>query len=316
MAKKKPIPQIVKDIRAFKPNPPNWAQQKIISYSQLSMYTECPKKWSLQYKEGHKQFTSNIHTVFGTALHEVLQHYLNVMYEVSGAEADRIEIYDMFQEKLREEYTTQYKKNNNQHFSTPQELRQFFEEGKEIIRDFSKNKGKYFSKKGWHLVGCEIPVQISPVPSKPHVIFNGFLDVVMYHEITDTIKIIDIKTSRQGWNKSQKQDELKQFQLILYKKFLSDLFDIDPKKIEIEYFIVKRQVYEHEDYVIKRIQTFSPPSGKIKIKKSTDTLYKFISEAFDQNHGYKEVDLQPTPNDKCKWCPFHKTHLCSATFTK
>ncbi len=153
MAKKKKVPQIVKDIRNFKPQEINWATQKIISYSQLSMFTECPKKWSLQYREGHKQFTSTIHTVFGSALHEVLQHYLDVMYEKSGAEADRINTYDMFEEKLREEYTTQYKKNKNQHFSNPQELRQFFDEGIEIIRDFSKNKSKYFSKRGWWLVG-------------------------------------------------------------------------------------------------------------------------------------------------------------------
>ena len=313
MAKKKKIPQIVKDIRNFKPQEINWATQKIISYSQFSMFTECPKKWSLQYREGHKQFTSTIHTVFGTALHEVLQHYLDVMYEKSGAEADRINTYDMFEEKLREEYALQYKKNNYQHFSNPQEIRQFFEEGIEIIRDFAKNRSKHFSKRGWWLVGCEVPIQITPNPLKPNVIYNGFLDVVMYHEPTDTFKIIDIKTSRQGWNDKVKKDELKQFQLILYKKFFSELFNVDPKKIEIEYFIVKRQLYEHEDFVIKRIQTFSPPSGKIKQKRAEDALQTFITEAFDKE-GYKEVEHQPRENNNCKWCPFHKTHLCSATY--
>jgi len=315
MAKKKKIPQIVKDIRNFKPQEINWATQKVISYSQFSMFTECPKKWSLQYREGHKQFTSTIHTVFGTALHEVLQHYLDVMYEKSGAEADRINTYDMFEEKLREEYALQYKKNNYQHFSNPQEIRQFFDEGIEIIRDFAKNRSKHFSKRGWWLVGCEVPIQITPNPLKPNVIYNGFLDVVMYHEPTDTFKIIDIKTSRQGWNDKVKKDELKQFQLILYKKFFSELFNVDPKKIEIEYFIVKRQLYEHEDFVIKRIQTFSPPSGKIKQKRAEDALQTFITEAFDKE-GYKEVEHQPRENNNCRWCLFHKTHLCSATSQK
>lgn len=315
MAKKKKIPQIVKDIRNFKPQEINWATQKVISYSQFSMFTECPKKWSLQYREGHKQFTSTIHTVFGTALHEVLQHYLDVMYEKSGAEADRINTYDMFEEKLREEYALQYKKNNYQHFSNPQEIRQFFDEGIEIIRDFAKNRSKHFSKRGWWLVGCEVPIQITPNSLKPNVIYNGFLDVVMYHEPTDTFKIIDIKTSRQGWNDKVKKDELKQFQLILYKKFFSELFNVDPKKIEIEYFIVKRQLYEHEDFVIKRIQTFSPPSGKIKQKRAEDALQTFITEAFDKE-GYKEVEHQPRENNNCRWCLFHKTHLCSATSQK
>ena len=57
MPKKKVIPQIVKDVRAFKPKEIDWANQKLISYSQFSIYNECPKKWSLQYVEGHKQFT-------------------------------------------------------------------------------------------------------------------------------------------------------------------------------------------------------------------------------------------------------------------
>jgi hypothetical protein len=30
--------------------------------------------------------------------------------------------------------------------------------------------------------------------------------------------------------------------------------------------------------------------------------------------GYKEVDHQPLENNNCKWCPFYKTHHCSATF--
>jgi RecB family exonuclease len=313
MAKKKKIPQIIKDIRNFKPQEINWATQKIISYSQLSMFTECPKKWSLQYREGHKQFTSTIHTVFGSALHEVLQHYLDVMYEKSTVGADRINTYDLFEEKLREEYTTQYKKNKNQHFSTPQELRQFFEEGIEIIRDFAKNKGKYFTKRGWWLVGCEVPIQVTPNPLKPNVIYNGFLDIVMYHEPTNTFKIIDIKTSKSGWNDKTKKDELKQFQLILYKKFFSEIFGVDEKNIEIEYFIVKRQLWESEDFVIKRIQTFSPPSGKTKQKRAGDTLQTFIIEAFTKE-GYKEVEHQPKVNNNCKWCNFYKTHLCSATF--
>jgi len=315
MGKKKKIPQIVKDIRNFKPNEIDWINQKVISYSQFSMFTECPKKWSLQYREGHKQFTSTIHTVFGTALHEVLQHYLTVMYEESGAEADRINTYDMFEEKLREEYKTQYKKNNNQHFSSPQELREFFDDGIEIIRDFAKNKGKYFSKRGWWLVGCEIPIQISPDKSKPNVVYNGYLDVVLYHEPTNTFKIIDIKTSKSGWNDKTKKDELKQFQLVLYKKFFSEIFGIDEKKIEVEFFIVKRHLYEHEDFVIKRIQTFSPPSGKIKQKRVGEALNKFITEAFT-DEGYKEVDHIPLENNNCKWCSFYKTHLCSATFQK
>ena len=315
MAKKKKVPQIVQDIREFKPLPINYAYQKNISYSQFSLFHDCPKRWSLHYKEGHKVFNSSIHTVFGTALHEVIQHYLDVMYDKSGAEADRINTYELFQDALREEYKKQYKANNNQHFSSPVELRQFFDEGIEIIRDFSKNRNKHFTKRGWWLVGCEVPIQLAPDSDRPNVIYKGFLDVVMYHEPTDTFKIIDIKTSRSGWNNKVKKDELKQFQLILYKKYFSEIFNIDPKKIEIAYFIVKRQLWESKDFVIKRIQSFSPPSGKTKMKRAGLAIQNFLDGAFDYKSKYKEVEHQPVENNNCRWCPYHKTHLCKATFS-
>ena len=311
MRKKPPV--ILKEVREKQLPQIDYATQKSISYSQMSMFNECPKKWSLQYREGHKQFTSSIHTVFGTALHETLQHYLTVMYEQSGAAADRLNTSEFLEEKLREEYKAQYKANNNQHFVSPDELREFYEDGVAIIREFSKDKTKYFGKRGWHLVGCEIPIVVTPNPKLQNVMFQGYLDVVLYHEPTNKIKIIDIKTSRQGWGKKEKSDENKQLQLITYKKYFSELYNFPIENIEIEFMIVKRKIFESDTYVIKRVQQFKPASGKVKLNKATKSIEAFIEQAFDRN-GFKNVDHQPKINGNCKWCPFHKTHLCSATY--
>ena len=48
---------------------------KRISYTQVSMYNECPWKWKLNYIDNHREFKGNINTLFGTAMHEVLQKY-------------------------------------------------------------------------------------------------------------------------------------------------------------------------------------------------------------------------------------------------
>jgi hypothetical protein len=79
LAKKK-APKVVREIQNNKPQEVNFAYEKNISYSQLSMYSQCPKKWALQYRDGHKVSEQSIHMVFGTALHETLQWYLDVMY--------------------------------------------------------------------------------------------------------------------------------------------------------------------------------------------------------------------------------------------
>jgi len=312
LAKKKKIPSIVKEIQSFKPDEINFAYQKNISYSQLSMYTQCPKKWSLQYREGHKVYEQSIHMTFGTALHETIQHYLDVMYGVSGAEADRINLTEYFEDRLRDLYKEGYQKNEG-HYSTPEQLREFFEDGIEILNFIKKKRGQFFSKKGWYLVGCEIPIIITPNKRYKNVIYQGFIDVVLYHEPTNTFKIIDIKTSTKGWGDKEKKDESKQFQLVLYKKYFSEQFNVSIDNIDIEFFIVRRKVWENADFPIGRVQLWKPASGKVKLNKATKNVEDFITQAFTQD-GYAEKEYEPVINDNCKWCPFFKTHLCSATF--
>ena len=312
MAKR--IPPIVKIIRNYKPEPINFGYQKNISYSQLSMFRSCPKKWALQYKEGHKKHTPSIHMVFGTAFHEVMQHYLDVMYDKSGAAADKINTKELLEDKLREEYLIQYKKNKKIHFSSSEEIREFFEDGVQILEWFKKNKGKYFNKKGWFLVGCEIPIAVIPNNSYKNVIYNGFLDVVMYHEPTDTFRIIDIKTSTKGWNSYAKKDEEKLFQLILYKKYFAKQFGLAEKSIDIQYIIAKRKIPEDAEFerMKWRIQEFIPSSEEKEIKKATKVLKEFINEAFDYN-GYKETFHVPRPSKwNCHFCAFKEdAKLCN-----
>ena len=313
MAKKK-VPQIVKDIQRNPPEPVNFAYEKNVSYSQASMYWQCPKKWALNYRDGHKVVEQSIHMTFGTALHETLQMYLDVMYNESGAAADRLDIYTIFEDALREEYQLQYKKNKGSHFSSSEELREFYDDGVEILKTFKKKKGQYFNKKGWYLVGCEIPVVMPPNKFYNNVIYQVYLDIVMYHEPTQTFKIIDIKTSTRGWNAKVKKDEDKQFQLILYKKFFSEQFNIPIGNIDIEFFILKRKVFNHPDYVIPRIQTFTPASGKVKLNKADKALNGFIEEVFDKK-GYKDKNYTPTPSKwNCTFCPFKdNSELCGVS---
>tara|TARA_Y100000389_G_scaffold149760_1_gene149201 strand:- start:28 stop:999 length:972 start_codon:yes stop_codon:yes gene_type:complete len=308
----KKIPNIVKEIRLNPPQEINFAYQKNISYSQMSIFRSCPHRWKLQYKDKIKRFTSSIHTVFGTAIHEVMQHYLDVMYEKSGAYADReIDIKELFHQKFIEEYQTQYKKNNNEHFSDASEMREFFEDGVNILDWFKKKRSRYFSKKGTYLVGCEIPIVIAPNKMYNNVLYMGYLDVVTYNENTNTFKIIDIKTSTKGWNDYSKKDENKQFQLLLYKQYFSEQYGIPLDNIEIEFFIVKRKVLDINDeklmspYQAHRVQTFTPPSGKIKLGRAKKAMNSFVSECFNSNGEIKDIEYPKSISKwNCTFCPY------------
>lgn len=313
MGKKNKLPQIVREIQDNPPVPVNFSFEKNISYSQLSMYTQCPKKWALNYRDGHKVREQSIHMTFGTAVHETLQMYLDVMYNESGAAADRINLEEDFEERLRVCYAIAYKANKNIHFSSPKQIREFYNDGIEIISYVKKNRNKYFSKRGWSLVGCEVPIVLAPNPRLPRVKYMGFLDVVLYHEDTNKFIIIDIKTSTSGWNANAKKDKSKQHQLVLYKKFFAEQYNIPLDNIEIEFFIVKRKLWKSEDFVIKRVQQFRPPSGKTSVNRATTSLKIFLDNCFTRD-GFNDKEMPATINDNCKWCAFHKTHLCSATF--
>ena len=317
----KKVPKIVREIQNNPPEKINFAFQRNISYSQMSIFRGCAHRWKLQYKDKIKKFDSSIHTVFGTSIHETIQHYLDVAYEKSFAAADReINIEEYFLEKFISEYQTQYKKNKDTHFSDAIEMREFFEDGVAILDWFRKKRSRYFNKKGTYLVGCELPIIIAPNKMYNNVLYIGYLDVVTYNERTDTFKIIDIKTSTKGWNKFAKADENKQFQLLLYKQFFSEQYNIPLEKIDVEFFIVKRKVLDWNDSKIMsphqayRVQTFSPPSGKIKLGKAKKAITNFISECFNTDGSIKNKNYIKTPSKwTCNFCPFkEEQELCGA----
>ena len=313
MSKKKKILPLIKEIIKKSEREVNYGYEKAISYSQMSMYRSCPKKWALQYRDGHKISEQSIHMTFGTAIHEAIQHYLDIMYDSSAAAADRVNIEEYFEERFRETYLKDYKSNKNVHFSNPAEMKEFYDDGINILTYFKKKRGSYFHKKGWHLVKCELPLLVSPNPAYKNVLYRGYLDVVLYHEPTNTIKILDIKTSTKGWSDKEKKNEDKQFQLILYKKLFAEQYNFPIENIEVEFFIVKRKLYESSDYVIPRIQTFKPASGKIKISRAEKAMNEFIENVFTKDANFKEITLTPNPSKwNCGFCPYkNKKELCN-----
>jgi hypothetical protein len=235
-----------------------------------------------------------------------------VFYDKSKAEADRIDLEAKFEEKLRETYRVDYEKNKKQHFSSSEELREFYEDGLGILSWFKKNKGKYFSKRGWWLAGIEVPIILTPNPLYKNVIYKGYLDVVLYNETLNQIKIIDIKTSTRGWRDKEKTDEIKNMQLILYKKFFSEQYNFPIENIEIEYFIVKRKLHGNPDFPDNRVQLHVPSSGKIKLNKTTKALNGFIEMAFNKDGSHNTGPQLKNPSKhNCTYCPFKKdTDLC------
>ena len=279
-----------------------------ISYSQLSMFSECPKRWKLNYVDKLRVSESNIYLVFGTAMHEVLQTYLEILYNDTAKNADLLDLNEMLRDKLVEQFKIA-KEQDDKPPCTKEELQEFFEDGVAIIDFVKKRRNDYFGKRGYKLIGCEVPINTK---LKKNIKMVGYLDVVILDEIHNTIKIIDIKTSTRGWNKWQKRDENKTQQLLLYKQFYSEQYNHPIDKIEVEYFIVKIKLWEEAMFPQKRVQKFVPASGKPSMNKVAKRLDLFLETAFTDEGKHKTDKIFALPSKKaCKWCEFRKTEHCS-----
>jgi hypothetical protein len=255
---------------------------------------------------------------FGTAIHETLQNYLTVLYDESGVKADEIDLEEYFENRFRETYSEEYKSNKSLHFSNPEEMREFYDDGLAILEFVKKKRGEYFSKTGWYLVGVEIPIVLSPDKRYSNVLFNGFIDLVLYHEPTEQFVIYDIKTSSRGWGDKEKKDEIKQAQILLYKSSFSELFGVPEDHIDVEFFIVKRKIWEKSEFPQRRVQQFTPANGKTKVNKARTSLTTFIESVFNLDGSYKYTEHQVQPSKStCNYCPYKdKKELCDKAILK
>jgi len=279
-----------------------------ISYSQLSMFSECPLRWKLNYIDKLRVSEPSIHLLFGTAMHEVIQNWLEVMYNDSVKNANKLNLEQRLHDKMMELFQHDkeiYGKNP----CTLEEMKEFFQDGVNILDFLKKRRTDYFNKRGYKLIGCEVPINVE---LKKNVKIVGYLDLVILDEITNTLKIYDIKTSTQGWNKWMKKDENKTQQLLLYKQFYSKQYNHPIDKIEVEYFIVKRKLWENAMFPQKRVQKFSPASGTVSMNKVAKRLDTFLDLAFDDKGKKISENIIPTPSKKaCKWCEFKNTEYCT-----
>ena len=107
-------------------------------------------------------------------------------------------------------------------------------------------------------------------------------------------------------------DKNKTQQLLLYKQFYSKQYNVPVENINVEYFIVKRKLWENTDFPQKRVQKFVPASGKPSINKVMSGLDTFIGNVFDDNGEHKTDKIFALPSKKaCRWCEFRKTEHCS-----
>jgi len=262
----KKLPKVVKQVQEsyIKQSPKT---NKHISYSQLSSFATCEKQWYLTYVRKLAPYQPSIHAVFGTAMHETIQSWLDVLYNDKVKTANEMDLDALLYENMIKAYKGQKAQNGHEHFTNQEEMNMFYLDGKHILNFLKKKRGAYFTTKGVYLAGIETLLYQE---LRPGVLFKGLVDLVFYDERVDEWSIMDIKTSTSGWNKFAKNDDKRKSQILLYKEFFSRQFNIPIEKINVEYFILKRKVPKDAEFASmqKRVQEFKPADGPRKMRQA------------------------------------------------
>ena len=280
---------------------------KSISHSQFTAYNECNLKWKLRYIDKLSLSGGNIHTLFGSAMHTVLQEYLTTMYNKSIVEAEKLKLDVMLKEQMIKEFNT-IRARWKIIPCEQKDMVEFYQDGVEIIKHFRKHRNKYFMKKNYELVGVEVPIFMN---IQEGVQLKSFLDVVIRNKVSGRITIIDLKTATRGWWDYQKKDFYKKSQLLMYKQFYSDKFDVSLDKIDVYFLILKRKIAKKSDFPISRLQKFEPSHGKPSVNKTMKAFHEFRELIFDSKGEYRtNRDYAAKPGSACKFCEFYDTEHC------
>jgi hypothetical protein len=284
-----------------------------VSYSQYAMYSQCPWYWKLTYHDNLRPDEDSIHLIFGSAMHEVIQDWLTLLFNEPPIKAKVFDLNEALKLKLSTLFKDTIKTDvdgNKTYICDATTLQEFYIDGCAILDYLRKNIKEFFPTKGYKLLGVEIPLEVS---LNPFLKFVGYLDIVIQDKKTKKVHIYDLKTATKGWH-FEKKDAKKTNQLLLYKAFYSEQFGIAEDDIDITFVILKRRlgISKYD----KRIVGFVPSHGPPSLKKAKESFQTFISNTFDMNGQVIVENLKPNPSEQaCRFCPFRNdATLCSASY--
>ncbi len=284
---------------------------KTISFSQFSMFSQCPLAWYRQYVEKIKFDSKGMDLLFGTAFHETLQEYLTIYFNQTIKAANEFDCDKFLNDAMLKEFK-KMSKDGDSSFTDKNLMRSYFIDGVEILKFVKKNIRKYFDKTKYELVGIEIPILV-PVMENSKIAIVGFLDIVLKEKELSRYLIIDIKTSYMGWKKNKKEDSLTKGQLLLYKKYFAIQQGVPEKDVSVKFFVVKRKIFINENAEFKpgRVQQIEPASGPPTMKKFFESFQKFLY-IFEDDGTVKPglVYTKASTKKACTYCNLLHTQYC------
>lgn len=271
-------------------------QKPHVSYSELSMWLECPFRWKLVQLDGLGSDSITPHISFGKALHDANEKYL----------ATRVMDKESAFALIHEDW-----KNNHDLFMNgpfPSWAKGSFG----VVDDWIKKADRILSEvpefldkefPDWECVSSEelLYEQIENHELK----FKGYIDGIIKfkNKRGKTIyMLLDWKTCGFGWAVQKQRDFKVQLQLILYKTFWSKKnSDIDVKDVRCSFVLMKRDAKPGKS--ISLLPVSIGPVPMAKGLRVIDNHIRGVSKGFF-----------PKNRESCKFCEFADTQHCPPSF--
>jgi len=268
-----------------------------ISFSEFSLFNECPHKHLVfKYLKLEEQPPS-IHLYFGNAIHEALEMYVKEKYTIQ----QRI---DYFKETFRKNMMDNMKDDK-----TFKDVDDFIDQGENILTILDTEA----LLKGYEVFSVEEALYES---LHKKFKFKGFIDLILFNPETGMYLIVDWKTSGEAWKVAKKlTDHIFLCQMRFYKYFWGKKHNIPLDKIDCKYVVLNRlknkkkpkggfgevqivDINSSEDEIMVSLNQLAKTVKNIHIKQEFPK-YKFVGgEGFGCLFCKFKNDVHPLCNSK------------------
>ena len=223
-----------------------------ISYSELKNWHHCPFYHKLVNIQKLKVFEGNEYTAFGTALHSVCEDLLTDEVDIPKPE--------LFNQKFRDEIKKLKSEEINKKL-----IVDMFAQGGKLSEQVLPSLENYFDD-------CEVFMAeeklYEPISGTDDYLFKGYVDLIVKEG--DNYHIIDWKTCSWGWDSRKRSDKMILYQLVLYKHFFCQKYDISPDMVHTHFGLLKRTSKKNI------VELFKVTSGPKRIENALELLHKAI----------------------------------------
>ncbi len=259
-----------------------------ISFSELKNWHRCPHYHKLVHLDKLEGFEGNVHTAFGTAVHDVCEHLILI-----GKNAGAEELFEKKFLKRLQSLPAHIRSDLNKKLVT--DMRQ---QGKDIVVLVLDSVKEYFG--AYEVIATEERL-MQPIEefSDAKYSFKGFIDLVIK---TDDGKyhVIDWKTCSWGWNARRRTEPMTTYQLTFYKHFFARQHGIPPENIETHFALLKRTAKK------ERVEFFRVTSGP----KKTRNAINFLTKALFNISNKRYVKNKLACHGQFGTCEFYNTAHC------